>query len=86
MGGPAHPGSSGFSAPPLLWRYRTERRCPQCGSHDVARSRRRSFLVEPLLLFFFRLRPYRCRQCTRRYFGYAGALRAPADYEHQSAA
>ncbi len=86
MGEPVHPGPCGFSAPPLLWRYRVQRRCPDCGSHDVARSRRRGFLLEPLLLLFFRLRPYRCRQCARRYFGYAGALRAAAEYEQQPAA
>jgi len=39
------------------------RKCPRCGSHDTARSRRKLF--ERLL---FRLKPYRCGSCQHRFF------------------
>jgi hypothetical protein len=44
------------------------RRCPACGSTDVRRSRRRASVEALMLLFFFR--PYRCRLCNWRFFGF----------------
>lgn len=58
----------------LLARYRSERECPECGSHDVARSRQHGW-IESLLHHLLRLRAYRCRDCYHRYFGYSGAHR-----------
>lgn len=84
MGETAHPGPADLSSPLLLWRYRTERRCPECGSHDVARSRRHG-LLEALLQLLLRLRPYRCRHCAGRYFGYTHAARV-ASCRYQDAA
>ena len=60
--------------------YRTERVCPECGSHDVARSRRRG-AFESFLKTVLRLRPYRCRKCAHRFFGYMGAERGE-DHDH----
>ena len=45
------------------------RRCPLCGSEAVLRSRRRG-LIEFLILPVLMLRPYRCRQCSARHFGF----------------
>jgi hypothetical protein len=64
--------------------YRSERVCPACGGSDVARSRRHGFL-EAVLLPLFRLRPYRCRGCLTRYFGYAHATRVTRT-DHSEAA
>lgn len=50
-------------------RYQLHRRCPTCGSGEVSRSRRHGWLertVAPLLA----LRPFRCRTCMRRYWGF----------------
>ena len=50
--------------------------CPRCRSNDVRRSLRRGafeFLVLPLLL----LRPFRCRICDQRYYGYVFSRRMP---------
>jgi len=40
-------------------------RCPDCGSQDGFRSRRRT-LTERLILPLFLLRPVRCGECFRR--------------------
>jgi CheY-like chemotaxis protein len=40
--------------------------CPACGSHDVRRSLRRSFLDLAIACLF--LAPYRCRHCRVRFF------------------
>jgi hypothetical protein len=42
-------------------------RCPKCGSHSVHRSHRRGFL-EPYLLRFLHLSPYRCDACYQRFY------------------
>ncbi len=41
--------------------------CPHCGSREVRASRRRG-LVENLRSWFFQARPYRCRDCRRRFW------------------
>ena len=69
---------------PLLWRYRAQRQCPDCGSHDVARSRRRG--LDSVLLVLLRLRPYRCRHCAERFFAYSAAFRVPSHHEESQAA
>ena len=40
-------------------------KCPNCGSHDVLRSRRR--LLEHLFIVF---KPFRCRSCHFRFFAF----------------
>jgi predicted RNA-binding Zn-ribbon protein involved in translation (DUF1610 family) len=40
-----------------------ERKCPHCGSSEIARSHRR--LPERLLFF---VKPYRCNDCQRRFY------------------
>ena len=52
----------------VLWQ--SVRRCPNCNSFEVHRSKRRSvfeWVVLPLLL----LRPFRCQDCDRRHYGFA---------------
>ncbi len=68
----------------LLARYRSERVCPHCGSHDVARSRHTG-LAQALLHYLFRLRAYRCLDCFRRYYGYTSAHRSD-EMHHTKAA
>ncbi len=63
--------------------YAPVRQCRECGSHDVMRSHERGFR-EHLMRWFLRLRPYRCRACSARYFGSARAVRAGS--EHREAA
>ena len=43
--------------------------CPYCKSARVSRSARRS-LFERAVLSLLSLRPYRCRECERRYYGF----------------
>lgn len=45
------------------------RRCPLCGGLQVLRSRRQG-VFEVLLLPMVLLRPFRCRQCSTRFFGF----------------
>ena len=52
------------------------RRCPQCASENVHRSRRRGF-YERLLLRLRRHRPYRCYQCGHRFYASDELVRAP---------
>jgi len=68
----------------LRFPYRSERQCPYCGCYDVARSRRRGFHESFFLLL--RLRPYRCLECRKRFFGYAEAVRVEAPDEANKAA
>ena len=53
----------------MLWGFRamiTDRyRCPDCGSSDAYRSRRRGF-VEKFVQPFLLLKPVRCANCFRR--------------------
>ena len=56
--------------------YRMRRECPECGSADVVRSRRHG-LLESALKLVVRLRPYRCRECFHRFFGYVNAELRP---------
>ncbi len=53
-------------------RYQLRRRCPTCGSSQVSRSRRDGWF-EWAVLPFLVLRPYRCRSCMRRYWGFWGS-------------
>ena len=46
-------------------------RCPQCGQEEVRRSRR-SRLEH--LLAIFRLYPYRCEVCDKRFFSFTRFL------------
>ena len=43
--------------------------CTRCRSNNVSRSRRRMF--ERYLLFIFRMLPYRCCACRKRFYGAA---------------
>ena len=45
-------------------------RCPRCKTSDVRPSRTRTFLERIILLLFF-LRPFRCNECYRRFYGFA---------------
>jgi transposase-like protein len=66
------PSSSASPAGPLE-KNRTAtgiRVCPSCSSHNVRRSHRKGF-VERLLLRMILLRPFRCKNCGLRYYGYA---------------
>src|ERR1700758_1194135 len=50
------------------WRqYLRDFRCPDCGSTDGVRSRRRTFL-ERYLLPVLTLQPVRCGDCFRRFY------------------
>jgi len=71
----------------MLWRhlYRAQQECPYCGSHDISRSRRRG-AVESLLKWVLHLRPYLCRECSQRFFGYVGAVRVEPSREENEAA
>ena len=68
-------------------RYQLHRHCPTCGSDHVRRSRRQG-LVERIIPPLLMLRPFRCRTCMRRYWGFWLARyvlepgRAPAKLEH----
>jgi ribosomal protein L37AE/L43A len=42
-------------------------KCPVCRSGAVNRSHLRG-LFDKLLFLFFRVRPYRCQECDRRYY------------------
>ncbi len=48
------------------------RRCPVCRSTQVRRSRMEWLEMLALLVL---LRPYRCRDCQKRYFGFVFAKR-----------
>ena len=56
-------------------RYHLHRRCPTCGSGHVSSSRRDGWF-EWTVLPFLVLRPFRCRTCMRRYWGFWPARRA----------
>ena len=45
-----------------------KRRCPKCGSGDIRHSAR-SGLMDSLMGLFQR-RPYRCRNCRKRFYAY----------------
>jgi hypothetical protein len=45
-----------------------QRVCPSCGSQHLSRSHRRG-LLERYFLTAFRIRPYRCGACDRRFYG-----------------
>jgi hypothetical protein len=45
----------------------TERYCPNCGSRKISKSHRRSF-YERHILSLFRVRPYRCDSCDKRFY------------------
>jgi len=47
---------------------RRTRFCPHCHSTNVRPSHRKNFL-ERAVLPFVRLRPYRCEECDKRFFG-----------------
>ena len=68
----------------LRFPYRSERQCPHCGGYDVVRSRRGS-LLQPFL-FFLLLRPYRCLECYKRFYGYVRAARVEAEEQERRAA
>jgi len=42
--------------------------------------------LESLLKAILRLRPYRCRKCSQRFFGYAGARYLEPSAEHKEVA
>lgn len=42
--------------------------CPNCGSHQYYKSRRKG-LWEQFLHSVFSISPFRCTQCDERYFG-----------------
>ena len=65
-------------------RYRPVRKCPACGSLDVARSHGHG-LLESLMRLVLRLRAYRCRECMHRYFAWLNAARAPGLDEDKAA-
>ena len=46
-------------------------RCPKCRSESVKRSRRG--FVERVVLWFLRVRPYRCEKCDTRYWDFASS-------------
>jgi uncharacterized protein with PIN domain len=45
----------------------SHRLCPSCGSKNVSRSARRNLVEKAISLF--RVLPYRCQDCRRRFFG-----------------
>jgi transposase-like protein len=49
-------------------------KCPHCNSRYVHRSRLRVYDLVLLLLF---LRPYRCEDCDRRFYGFIMPRRGP---------
>ena len=51
-----------------------KRRCPDCGSRDIHRSKRRG-ITEKLILPLVITRPFRCGECDSRYFGLFFAVR-----------
>ncbi len=58
---------------PMPWTM--TRRCPFCGSHDVARSERYdSFEIYVVTLFL--QRPYRCLSCQQRHYNFMFSKRA----------
>ncbi len=62
------------------------RHCPLCGSETVLRSHRRG-LLEFLILPILMLRPYRCRQCSARHFGFIFRRRIvpiPGEENHEN--
>ncbi len=48
--------------------YHPEKTCPRCGSMHVHRTKR-GRLLEYWVLFFFKVRPYRCGKCRLRFYG-----------------
>jgi len=50
------------------------RYCPRCGSEDVSRARLRGGADFVILLSL--LRPFRCRSCQARYYGFFFRKRA----------
>jgi len=49
--------------------------CPYCASTNIRRSRREGS-IEFLLHWIVFLRPFRCRECYQRYFGFRFAQTA----------
>jgi hypothetical protein len=60
--------------------FRSRFQCPDCGSSDAYRSRRRTFL-EKYILPFFLLKPVRCANCFLRIN--ASALTQAREREHR---
>ena len=56
-------------------------KCPNCGSHQYYKSRRRG-LWEHILHSIFSLSPLRCTNCDERYFRFRRA-RAPIENRRQ---
>lgn len=52
--------------------YHLRRKCPTCGSDRIYPSARNG-VWELLVLHLFLLRPFRCHDCTRRYWGFLGS-------------
>jgi DNA-directed RNA polymerase subunit RPC12/RpoP len=47
--------------------------CPRCGSSEVSKSRRRG-IVEKYLGTVLQMRPYRCYECSLRFWKKRGAV------------
>ena len=58
------------------------RRCPFCGSHDVARSSRRD-AFEKVVLPIFLLRPFRCLKCEERHYNFLYSRRIELEVNAQ---
>src|SRR5215469_2211611 len=54
---------------------RPTRYCATCGSADIHPSRCRNQFETLMLPFLFR--PYWCRHCSRRFYGFVLAMRSP---------
>jgi predicted RNA-binding Zn-ribbon protein involved in translation (DUF1610 family) len=58
-------GSAGADALPAG--ERTSRKCPDCGSAELRRSRRHG-MMERVILPFLGWSPYRCDECDTRFY------------------
>jgi hypothetical protein len=59
------------------------RRCPMCASLNIHRALRRN-LVERLMLRAILLRPFRCNDCSNRYYGLSFRRRAPMSLSQET--
>lgn len=61
----------------MRWRISRVRQCPACGGFQVRRSRPRGF-AEAFMLPIFLFRPFRCRTCDHRHYGFRFARKVAA--------
>lgn len=51
-------------------RFMFSRACPVCGGKDIHHAIRHTLADK--LFWFFAIRPYRCRDCNTRHYGFRG--------------